>query len=131
MKKLSLLFLICSLFTCIVTGCADVAASNIGAGIVSQEDSDYSEKMVKTAAPMEEGYYMVEGTLSEMDKSRLALETDDGQVLCFELAPETVIYSGENDEIVKGQRIRVVFDGDVGKNGMEKVSVITVTPVEV
>ncbi len=130
MKKSILLFLVCSLFACIASGCADVAVSAAGDDAVSGMESDLGAQVVKTASPMEEGYYMVEGVLCEMDKSSVTLETDDEVMVRFELAPETVIYSGEEDEIVNGQRIKVVFDGDMGENGMEKISVIAVTNVE-
>lgn len=130
MKRFILLFLICGLFASIATGCADVAVSSFGTDAVSEEEADYAAQVAQTAAPMEEGYYMVEGTLRKMDKDSITLETEEGQVLHFDLAPETVIYSGENDEFVSGQRIRVVFDGDIGESGMEKVSVIAVTNAE-
>ncbi|MDO4302344.1 MAG: hypothetical protein Q4D94_00400 [Bacillota bacterium] len=129
MKRFILLILVCSLFASIATGCADVAVSSFGADAVPGEEADYAAQVAQTA-PMEEGYYMVEGTLLKIDKDSITLETEEGQVLHFDLAPETVIYSGENDEFVSGQRVRVVFDGDIGENGMEKVSVIAVTNAE-
>lgn len=130
MKKFILLFLVCSLFAGSLTGCADVAAGNMSADAVRKENADNNVKIARDAVFMEEGYYMIEGMLCEMDKGSLALEAGDGQVLYFELAPETVICSGENDEIVSGQRIKVVFDGDFNESGFEKVSVIAVTLAE-
>lgn len=130
MKKFIVLSALCILLTGFVTGCADVADSWPKTEVSRETMADYSAQVAQTAAPIEEGYYMVEGKLSEMNKSELLLETEDGQSLYFELAPETIIYAGENKEISAGQNIKVVFDGEVRENEMEKVTVIAVILLE-
>lgn len=130
MKKFIVLLALCSLLMGFATGCADVAESWSETKVGKETASDYNAQVAETAAPMEEGYYMVEGKLIEISKSELLLETEDGQTLYFKLAPETIIYAGENKEISEGQNIKVVFDGELAGNEMEKVSVIAVTLLE-
>lgn len=130
MKKFIVLSALCILLTGFATGCADVADS-WSQTVVNKEDvSDDSAQVDQMIAPIEEGYYMVEGKLSEMSKSDLLLETEDGQTLYFKLAPETITYAGENKEISEGQNIKVVFDGEQKENEMEKVTVIAVILLE-
>lgn len=130
MKRFIMFAVMCGLLTVFATGCADMAESWPGTEDSREAMSLYSAQVAKTAAPIEEGYYMVEGKLSEINKSGFLLETEDGQTLYFKLAPETIIYAGENKEIFAGQNIKVVFDGELMEEGMEKVSVIAVTLLE-
>ena len=130
MKKCIVLLFICGLLTIFVTGCADVAESWSEAEIDREVGFPSSEQITETAAPMEEGYYVVEGRLSDMGKSELLLETKDGQTMCFKLSPETIIYAGENKEIAIGQNIKVVFDVNLSGEEVENISVIAVTLLE-
>lgn len=86
--------------------------------------------VMETAAPVEEGYYMVEGSLCEMGKRSIVLKTEDGQELSFMLAPETIIYAGSDKELSEGETIRVVFDGIKTDSQWEDISVIAVTVIE-
>ncbi len=114
MKKLIMLSAMVVIFAGLAVGCADVAQS-------------WSEAEIGKEA---EGFSMVEGKLNEIGKSKLLMETGDGQSLYFKLAPETIIYAGENKEISAGQNIKVVFDGELTGEEIEKVSVIAVTLLE-
>ena len=53
---------------------------------------------------------MAEGRLCEMEKGGFSVETEDGQKLGFKISPETIIYTGENSEMLEGQAVKVVFD---------------------
>lgn len=130
MKKFMMLIMVCGLAAVFVTGCADVAEGRTESGDNGEAVLSYSAQVAETAAPIEEGYYVVEGTLGEINKDGFLLEMEDGQTLYFKLAPETIIYAGKNKEISAGQNIKVVFDGEQTKNGMEKISVIAVTLLE-
>ncbi len=130
MKKFFMLLALFGLLTGLITGCADVAEGWSETEVSKEAESLYSTQAAETAAFMEEGYYMVEGKLSEISKSKLLLETEDGQSLYFKLAPETIIYAGENKEISAGQNIKVVFDGELTGEELEHVSVIAVTLLE-
>lgn len=130
MKKFIMLLAVFGIFAGFATGCADVAPSWSEAEIGKETEGFYSAQVAETAAPMEEGFYMVEGKLNEIGKSKLLMETGDGQSLYFKLAPETIIYAGENKEISVGQNIRVVFDGELTGEEIENVSVIAVTLLE-
>ena len=123
MKKWILLFLLCFFTACLVMGCADVAKDN-------RQTVEYDIAVAKTAAPTEEGYYIVEGTFCELEKGNLLLETPDGTALNFKLSPETVIYKGAGEIIEPGQSIRIVFDGNVSGDTMTEVSVIMVSCVD-
>ena len=71
MKKIMYLFLLCILLTCFTSGCADVAE---GLAIARENGKTVPEEnayVMETAAPVEEGYYMVEGSLCEMGKRRI------------------------------------------------------------
>lgn len=130
MKKFLMLIMVCGLAAVFVTGCADVAEGRTESRDNGEAVLSYSAQVAETAAPIEEGYYVVEGTLGEINKEGFLLEMEDGQTLYFKLAPETIIYAGKNKEISAGQNIKVVFDSEQTKNGMEKISVIAVTLLE-
>ncbi len=130
MKKIMYLFLLCILLTCFTSGCADVAE---GLAIARENGKTVPEEnayVMETAAPVEEGYYMVEGSLCEMGKRSIVLKTEDGQELSFMLAPETIIYAGSDKELLEGETIRVVFDGIKTDSQWEDISVIAVTVIE-
>lgn len=129
MKKLVVIVTFCGLLAYFATGCADMAENRRESGADKEiaVDSIQAAGMVNL---MEEGYYMVEGSLCEIGKNELFLETEDGQILYFKLAPETIIYAGENKEISEGQTVKVVFDGNLNGSELEKVSVIAVTVQE-
>lgn len=130
MKRFIMLVVMCGLLAGFGTGCADVAQNWPEIEESREAVSFYSAQVAETVAPLEEGYYMVEGRLNEIDKTGFVLETEEEQVLYFKLAPETIIYAGENKEISVGQNIKVVFAGEMMEEGMEKVSVIAVTLLE-
>ncbi|MDD6492008.1 MAG: hypothetical protein PUG54_07280 [Firmicutes bacterium] len=130
MKKFIAFILLCGMSLCLITGCASVAESGQIVEISDEDKSAYGAQVAETAAPTEEGYYVVEGSLLEISKDELLLETKDGQQLYFKLAPETIIYAGENKEISIGQNIKVVFDGNLTETEMEDVSVIAVALME-
>ena len=75
-------------------------------------------------------YYVIEGTLDEISKNELILQVEDGQAIYFKLAPETIIYAGENKELSVGQNIKVVFDGKQSGEEIADISVIAVTLLE-
>ena len=58
------------------------------------------------------------------------MKTEDGQELSFKLAPEPIIYAGDDKELSEGEFIRVVFDGILADSELEDISVIAVTVVE-
>lgn len=126
MKKNKKLFFVCSLLACFIVGCADVAEYGSGkeAGI------ECSAQMLEKAAVTEEGYYVLEGSLYEIGKHVIVLETESGELLAFQMVPETIICVGGSNEIAEGQAVKVVFDGNVNGTEIEKVSVIAVTVSE-
>lgn len=130
MKKIVMLIIACGLFAVFAAGCADVAEGPTESMENENIVLSYSAQAAETAVPIEEGYYVVEGILSEINKKGFFLETENGQNLYFKLAPETIIYAGKNKEILAGQNIKVVFDNEQTKSGMEKVDVIAVTLLE-
>lgn len=130
MKKIMYLFLLCCLLVCFTAGCADVADGQTFAGEKEGSVPVESARVMETAAPVEEGYYMVEGSLCEMGKSSLVLKTEDGQELGFRLAPETIVYAGSDKELSEGEIIRVVFDGTKTDSEWEDITVIAVTVIE-
>lgn len=126
MKKYTKLFLICGLLVCFAAGCADVAENGSGKEMISE----CSTQVLEAVAATEEGYYILEGNLHEIGKHAIALEMEDGQLWYFEMAPETIIYAGESKELVAGQAIKVVFDGNLNGTEVENISVIAVTVLE-
>lgn len=129
MKKIMILLMMCGVLTGLVSGCADIAESWSEETIDGVEEAAGAQ-VAENAALIEEGYFVVQGKLIELTKSELLLETEDGQTLYFELAPETIVYTGENKELLEGQNIQVVFDGDMAEEEIENISVIAVTIYE-
>lgn len=129
MKKMIILIFTCSLLLCLAGGCADVA--NVpGKGNAGMETiSNCNMQVVETAAT-EEGYYILEGCLHEIGKHDLVLELEEGGLLQFHLAPETIIYAGDGKEIEEGQMIRIVFDMKDEEIQTEKALVIAVSTLE-
>ena len=129
MKKF-ILSVVCALAAIFSSGCADMAKIGGEDGVSDDLWSDNIALVAEAAAPAEEGYYMVEGSLGDMGRDVLSLETKEGQILYFKLSPETIIYTGEDRKLILGQAVKVVFDlGEAGeKTG--KLSVIAVAPVE-
>lgn len=128
-KYIVSLFLCCFLLSCI-TGCADVAESWSRIETDQEIDSSFEEQMAVIATPLDEGYYVVEGVLDGMSKHELTLEVENGQAMHFKLAPETIVYAGENKELSVGQNIKVVFDGKQAGEEIVDISVIAVTLLE-
>ena len=124
MKKYVLLIMLCTWMVCFATGCAGAVEDN-------QANTDYSAAVMQTAAPTEEGYYVVEGTLYEFDEDRLSVKTAEGYILDFQLAPETVIYSKEGNVMEQGQEIKIVFDGKENGDILSDVSVIMVSSADI
>lgn len=131
MKKLINVFILWGIILCFFTGCAAIV-ENPGEGSGAYESSiPVDEIQVEDASVMEEGYYAVEGTLREIGKEALILETAQGQCIHFKLAPETIVYPGEDsDGIPEGESVKVVFDGKLNGTKMEEVFVIAVTVPE-
>ena len=123
MKKLVLLSMLFAFIACSAIGCADIAG-------ITSPNNDQIIVDTGNATFTEEGYYILEGTLCELDKTSLSMKTADGHILYFNFAPETVIYSGEDSTIEQGQKIKIVFDGDISQNRMTDVSVIMVSSVD-
>lgn len=130
MKKYIMLLALCSFLISCTMGCADVAESWSEVDISKEGDVSYGKQMAVVAVPVEEGYYVMEGVLGEISKHELTLETKDGQAMYFKLAPETIIYAGENKELSVGQNIKVVFDGRLSGEEIVDISVIAVTLLE-
>ncbi len=130
MKKYIVLFALCSFLLSCITGCADVAESWSEIESGKEKESSFKEQMAVTATPLEEGYYVIEGTLDEISKNELILQAEDGQAIYFKLAPETIIYAGENKELSEGQNIKVVFDGKQSGEEIADISVIAGTFLE-
>ncbi|MBD5548783.1 MAG: hypothetical protein HDQ97_15600 [Lachnospiraceae bacterium] len=126
MKKIMKLFLICGLFVCFAAGCADVAEDSSS----KEKISVCSAQMLETLDVTEEGYYIMEGNLYEIGKHTIALEMEDGQLWYFQMAPETIVYAGENRELGAGQAIKIVFEGNLNGTGLENISVIAVMASE-
>lgn len=126
MKKITKLLLICGLLLCFTAGCADVA--EYGAG--KEASGECSAQALEGAVLTEEGYYVLEGRLHEIDKRAIVLETEGGELLAFQMAPETIMCAGGNNEIAAGQIVKVVFDGNLDGVEVGKISVIAVTVTE-
>ncbi|MDE5910588.1 MAG: hypothetical protein K2H52_17935 [Lachnospiraceae bacterium] len=126
MKKFTKLFLTCGLLVFFAAGCADVAEYGSG----KEAAAWCSAQALEGAAVTEEGYYVLEGNLHEIGRHAIVLETKGGELLSFQMAPETIVCSGENSEITAGQIVKVVFDGNLNGTEVEKISVIAVTVVE-
>ena len=130
MKKFISLVILFGLLASFATGCASVHENTREVIALEEENLNYSAQVAQTAAPLEEGYYVVEGSLCEISKKNLLMETQDGHQIYFDFAPETIVYSGENEELGVGENVRVLFNGELNGEKMEKVSVITVSPIE-
>lgn len=129
MKKIMVLFFTCSLLLCLAAGCADVANVSRESGADRETVSNYDMQVVETAVT-EEGYYILEGYLHEIGKHDFTLELEEGDFLSFQLAPETMIYTGGEKEMKEGQRIRVVFDMKAEEPQTENALVIAITTLE-
>lgn len=129
MKKFMMLAFTCGLMVFLAAGCADMAEVQEKRDIEEEAVSDHNVQVVETAIT-EEGYYILEGYLHEIGKHDLTLKLEEGDLLYFPLAPETMIYTGGGNEIKKGQMIRVVFDLKAEEMQTEKALVIAVTTLE-
>ncbi len=129
MKKIMVLFFTCSLLLCLAAGCADVANVSRESDADREAVSNCNVQVVETAVT-EEGYYILEGYLHEIGKHDFTLELEDGDFLSFQLAPETMIYTGGEKKMKEGQRIRVVFDMKSEELQTENALVIAITTLE-
>lgn len=130
MKKYIILFAVCGILLCFTTGCAEVLESSLAVGSGTEEKTDFDIGEIQNSLYTEEGYFVAEGKLCDMEKSGFSVETEDGQRLGFKISPETIIYNRENTEISEGQAIKVVFDGEMMEEGMKNVTVIAITVLE-
>ncbi len=130
MKKYIVLFALCSFLLSCITGCADVAESWSEVETGEEKEGFFEKQMTVADMPLEEGYYVIEGVLGEISRHELTLEVEDGQAMHFKLAPETIIYAGENKGLSVGQNIKVVFDGKQTGEEIIDISVIAVTLLE-
>lgn len=126
MKKNKKLLFVCSLLACFMIGCADVAEYGSG----KEAGVECSAQALEKATVTEEGYYVLEGSLNEIGRHEIVLETEGGELLAFQIAPETIICAGGYNEIMAGQTVKVVFDGNMNGTELQKVSVIAVTLLE-
>lgn len=126
MKKNKKLLFVCSLLACFMIGCADVAEYGSG----KEAGVECSAQALEKATVTEEGYYVLEGSLNEIGRHEIVLETEGGELLAFQIAPETIICAGGYNEITAGQTVKVVFDGNMNGTELQKVSVIAVTLLE-
>ncbi len=130
MKKFIALLVSCGLFVILSAGCADRMAYRDGELVNGGFNSDDVACMMEVTAPIEEGYYMVEGVLKEMGKDELWMEAKGGQTLYFKLSPETIVYAGEEKKIKEGQAVKVVFDAGTQEKQIKDLSVIAVSILE-
>lgn len=130
MKKFIALLVSCGLFVILSAGCADRMAYRDGELVNGSFNSDDVACMMEVTAPIEEGYYMVEGVLKEMGKDELWMEAKGGQTLYFKLSPETIVYAGEEKKIKEGQAVKVVFDAGTQEKQIKDLSVIAVSILE-
>lgn len=68
MKRFVMLIIACGLFVVFATGCSDVAEGRMESMENGNTVLSYSVQAAETAALIEEGYYVVEGILSEINK---------------------------------------------------------------
>lgn len=129
MKKFMMLAFTCGLVVFLAAGCADIAEVQEKQGAETEAVSDRNVQAMETAVT-EEGYYILEGYLHEIGKHDLTLKLEEGDLLYFPLAPETMIYTGGGSEMKEGQMIRVVFDLKTEELQTEKALVIAVTTLE-
>ena len=130
MKKYIILFAACNMLLCFATGCAEVQETGLMVWNGTEEEGDFELQENQSLLYTEEGYFVAEGRLCGMEKSGFFVETEDGQKLGFKISPETIIYTGENSEMLEGQAVKVVFDGEVTGESMENVTVIAITALE-
>lgn len=100
MKKFMLLSALCVLALFVMAGCS-------------------SEPVV---------YQEVAGNLEQLDTKTVCMQTVDGQALCFELAPESLVYQG--DALHPGDEIKVVYEGSLEGTDTKGLSVIAVSANE-
>ena len=130
MKKYIILFAACNMLLCFATGCAEVQETGLMVWSGTEEEADFELQENQSLLYTEEGYFVAEGRLCEMEKGGFSVETEDGQKLGFKISPETIIYTGENSEMLEGQAVKVVFDGKVTGDSKENVTVIAITALE-
>lgn len=126
MKKWILMLGLCMLAVCFMTGCVDRADMQ-GMNVQDREEGTEDEQVVETAASPIEGYQLVAGNLEVLDTKSVSMQTADGHALHFKLAPETLIYKGQGEELLPGDAITVVFEGNLKGTDTENVSVIAVS----
>lgn len=126
MKKLMNWVIIMSLGAALLFGCGK-EPEEVMQPVISEEES---ESIVVDTEKSTEGYLLVLGILVEKDSGYVSIKTHDNYDLTFKLAPETVIYTGEAAELVPGEEIAVVFDGELDGLDTGGVQVITVSIIE-
>lgn len=127
MKKFMMMALL-FFSVCFMTGCVDRADMQ---GLDTQTPEMLQEgnetQVVETVASPIEGFRLIAGNLEELDTKKISMQTADGHALSFKLAPETLVYKGDAQEITPGDEITVVFEGDLKGTDTGGVSVIAVS----
>lgn len=94
----------------------------VGKNTVSDVEAVAVETMLST-----DGYKLVLGTLTDKQAGFVSIKTRSDEDLTFKLAPETVVYAGDAPELVVGDEVAVVFEGELEGLSTDKVKVITVS----
>ena len=126
MKKWILMLGLCIMTACFLTGCVDRAEMQ-GMNVQETKEITEGEQLVETAASPIEGYQLVAGNLEVLDTKSVSMQTADGHALSFRLAPETLVYTRQGEEMLPGDEITVVFEGDLQGTDTKNVSVIAVS----
>lgn len=129
MKKFMMLSAFLAWTVFLITGCSR-SADEKGLKVQTLEVVQEEAAVVTAVSSTVEGYHQVEGSLEELDTKTVSMQTADGHALCFKLAPETLVYKGERKDLVPGDEITVVFEGDLKGTDTKGVSVITVSAVQ-
>lgn len=130
MKKYIILFAACGIMLCFLTGCAEVLEGSLVSGSGTEEGTGFELQEIENLLYTEEGYFVAEGKLCELEKSGFSVEIEGSRKIDFKLSPETIIYTGENGRLAEGQAVKVVFDGEMTDKSMENVNVIAITALE-
>ncbi len=126
MKKLTVIAVILVITMGLLSACAEKQAAEVSAP--SAEIVGESVEIAVETLTSTDGYAIVLGTLVEQDHHHVVIKTNDNYDLDFKLAPETVVYPGEDAEkLVQGDEVAVVFEGELDGLNTEGVRVITIS----
>ena len=85
MKKYIILFAACNMLLCFATGCAEVQETGLMVWSGTEEEADFELQENQSLLYTEEGYFVAEGRLCEMEKGGFLWrqKTDRSLVLKF------------------------------------------------